>query len=169
MTKLKGRKTLNKAITQTLEPFGITSARLSDEYCYYFEEESIDYTLVITESDKIFNEFVKEYFDYDIKNTFIFSLLHELGHRFNNDNIDGSLYRYCIAEKERIEKTIFDTDDNFFFKLYNYQYFKLPDEILATAWAVDYAKAHPKQLQIMWEKMEKAIHNFYRINKVEVE
>ena len=167
MSKLKGRKTLNKVITQALEPFGITSAKLSDEYCYYFEEESIDYTLEIKENDYFFNDFVEEYFGYKITNIFIFSLLHEIGHHLNNDCIEGSLYEYCQREKERLDESIVNTDEEYRQK--NYEYFLLPDEMLATSWAVDYAKSHPKQLSIMWDKIEEGIHNFYKANKVEEE
>lgn len=165
--KLKGKTKLNKAISAELKPFGISKAELSDEYSYCFEDESIAFK--ITENgmeDIFFNDFIKERFDYVCAFPFVLSLLHEVGHHKANDEIEGAIYDFCIAEKERINIAINDSSDIEEIKALEYQYFNLPDEIMATQWAVNYAKSHPKKIAEMWVKMKKALFEFYKANGV---
>jgi hypothetical protein len=49
-------------------------------------------------------------------------------------------------------------------KKLEYEYFNLPDEIVATAWAVEYMREHEEEIKIMWEHILKAIHKFYEKN-----
>lgn len=167
MTKLKGKIKLNKAISAELKPFGISKAELSDEYSYCFEDESIAFK--ITENgmeDIFFNDFIKERFDYVCAFPFVLSLLHEVGHHKANDEIEGAIYDFCIAEKERINVAINESSDIEEVKAFEYQYFNLPDEIMATQWAVNFAKTHPKKIAEMWTKMKKALFEFYKANGI---
>ena len=163
MTELKGKDKLNKAISKELKPFGISSANLSDEYAYYFEDESVSFKLTSAVEDRWFNEFVAERFNYVCDVPFVLSLLHEIGHHKANDEIEGAIYDFCIAEKERIseEMKTANADQS---KVLEWQYFNLPDEIMATQWAVNYAKKHPKKIQNMWERMKANILAFYAEN-----
>ena len=141
MTELKGKDKLNKAISKELKPFGISSANLSDEYAYYFENESVAFKLTSAIEDRWFNEFIAERFNYVCDVPFVLSLLHEIGHHKANDEIDGAIYEFCMAEKERIS-----------------------EEIMATQWEVNYAKKHPKKIKNMWERMRANILVFYAEN-----
>ncbi len=163
MTELKGKDKLNKAISKELKPFGISSASLSDEYAYYFEDESVSFKLTSAIEDKWFNEFIAERFNYVCDVPFVLSLLHEIGHHKANDEIEGAIYDFCIAEKERIneEMQTANADQS---RALEWQYFNLPDEIMATQWAVNYAKEHPKKIQNMWERMKADILAFYAEN-----
>lgn len=163
MTELKGKDKLNKAISKELKPFGISSANLSDEYAYYFEDESVSFKLTSAIEDRWFNEFIAERFNYVCDVPFVLSLLHEIGHHKANDEIEGAIYDFCIAEKERIseEMKTANADQS---KVLEWQYFNLPDEIMATQWAVNYAKKHPKKIQNMWERMKANILAFYAEN-----
>lgn len=163
MTELKGKDKLNKAISKELKPFGISSANLSDEYAYYFEDESVTFKLTSAVEDRWFNEFVTERFNYICDVPFVLSLLHEIGHHKANDEIEGAIYDFCIAEKERITKKM-QTANADQSKVLEWQYFNLPDEIMATQWAVNYAKKHPKKIQKMWEHMKADILAFYAEN-----
>lgn len=163
MNKVKGIKKLNKAVTKQLSPFGITKAECGAEYAYYFTKQKVTFSLVETDSDIAYREFVAERFGYTPENDFIFSLLHEIGHHKANDNITDDVYQFCLDEKARIEKEI-KTATTEREKELNWQYFNLPDEIMATQWAVKYAEAHPKKVRKMWKKCEKAIHKFYAKN-----
>jgi hypothetical protein len=166
MAKVKGIKKLCKAVSAQLKPFGITAANLSTEYSYVFADGSV--TFKITEGsieDIWFNEFIEERFGYHVENTFIISLLHEIGHAKANWEIEGALQDFCLAEKERISEGMYDNADNLEVqKILEWQYFNLPDEIMATAWAVNYAKEHPKRIRKMWKQFEKAFHDFYEKN-----
>jgi hypothetical protein len=165
MAKVKGIKKLNKAISAPLvKRFGISKAVCSSEYSYIFEDESITFKLTEgTTEDEWFAEFIKERFGYEVKYPFVISLLHEVGHHKANDDIDGMVYDFCMAEKERINAEMQDADADRS-KALEWQYFNLPDEIMATQWAVNYAKKHPKKIQNMWERMKANILAFYAEN-----
>jgi hypothetical protein len=166
MAKVKGIKKLNKTMT---EIFKISDEdikiKLSDTYAYLFEKEVVTFTIKESFEDLWFNEFVKERFDYKVKYPFVLSILHELGHHFNNDEIEGGIYDFCIAEKERIHNEIFNGDEDRSKEL-EWQYFNLPDEIMATAWAVEWAKHHKKRVKEMNDKAMQALKEFYEKNGV---
>ena len=166
MAKVKGIKKLCKAVSAQLKPFGITAANLSTEYSYVFADGSI--TFKVTEGaleDTWFNEFIEERFGYHVNNTFIISLLHEIGHAKANWEIEGAIQDFCIKEKDRIATEMANKENDFDAqKILEWQYFNLPDEIMATQWAVDYALKHPKKIKKMWKKFEKAFHKFYEKN-----
>jgi hypothetical protein len=167
MSKLIGVTKLNKAITKELKQFGVSEAKLSDEYAYYFDDESVTYKITENDlSDMFFTSFIKERFDYTCPYPFVLSLLHEVGHHKANDEIEGAIYEFCIAEKERITALIEQESDMDKVQAYEYQYFNLPDEIMATQWAVNFAKAHPKKIANMWHRMKEALFKFYADNGV---
>ena len=165
--ELKGLTKLNKAISKELKPFGISKAELSDDYSYTFSDESV--TFKVTENglaDRLFEDFVEERFNFRCDCPFVLSLLHEVGHHKANDEIDGAIYDFCFSEKERIETELAICDENDIakIKILEYQYFNLPDEIMATQWAVNYAKAHPKKIQALWKNAKQALFEFYDAN-----
>lgn len=166
MSKLKGVKKLNKAIKKTLSPFDIEKISLCGEYAYYFDVNKITYKLTRDITDELFDKFVEEKFNYKVKYPFVISLLHEVGHKLNNDIIEGSIYQYCLDEKARIESITAEMEDKEEFKKLSYEYFSLPDEMLATSWAIDYAKTHPRRIERMWKKMGREIMNFYEKNSL---
>ena len=165
MVKLKGYKKLNKAITAPLKQFGIKKAVCGKSYCYLFNKEKIIFQLTIGIEDKWFNTFVKKRFNYKIEYPFVISLLHEVGHHLNNEDIDGEVYAFCLSEKARIDKEMPSATKKRQKEL-EFQYFSLPDEIMATAWAINYAKKHPKKIKKMWRKMQPAILEFYAKNNI---
>ena len=165
--ELQGKTKLNEAISKELKPFGISEAVLSDEYAYDFASETVSFKIFENGmEDKFFTDFIRERFDYECPFPFVLSILHEIGHHKANDEIEGAIYDFCIAEKERIATAIescISWDD---VQFYEYQYFNLPDEIMATQWAVNYAKKHPKKIKVMWENMKKALYKFYEENGI---
>lgn len=164
MAKVKGAKKLNNSISKELKPFGIKCAKCADTYAYYFDKNMVTFKLTEdTTEDKWFLEFIEKRFGYKAEYPFIISLLHEIGHSVNNDEITDNLYDFCMREKERIDREM-QTADHKKSKKLEFQYFNLPDEIMATAWAVDFAKSHPKKVEKMWKKCEKALHKFYAKN-----
>ena len=56
-------------------------------------------------------------------------------------------------------------------KKLEWQYFNLPDEIMATQWAVNYAKKHPRIVNKIWKQMQNALVEFYKANldKIDLE
>ena len=166
MAKLKGYKKLNNAITAQFTPFGITGAVLGTEYSYVLNDSHITYKITEGDIEDLWMaEFVAERFGYEVKNIFIFSLLHEVGHHLANDEIVDAIADFCDNEKIRIgEEMEENAGDMDIQKKLEWQYFNLPDEIMATQWAVNYAKAHPRKVNKMWKECEKAFHEFYKKN-----
>lgn len=165
--RIRGKKKLNKAILAEVAPFGIQSAKLSNEYAYYYEDESISYKLDCgAVEDEWFNEFLEERFGYKCKGSaesFVLSILHEVGHHKANDEIEGAILDFCNTEKERIDREMQDADSEQS-KALEWQYFNLPDEIMATQWAVNYAKEHPRKIKKMMERMRTSLMEFYMAN-----
>lgn len=162
-----GKRKLNNAVTRALCGFGISKARLSDCYSYVFEDESITYK--ITENnveDEMFKDFIRERFDYEVTNPFMMSILHEVGHHKANEEIYDAIYDFCMSEKERISREM-QTANAARTRVLEYQYFNLPDEIMATQWAVNYAKKYPTRVQRMWEDIQNALTEFYKANITE--
>lgn len=165
MKKIKGLKKLNQAVSAQLKPFGIASAFCRQMYAYHYTTEQVEFTLQVTIADEWFNEFIKERFNYDVKYPFIIALLHEVGHHKANDEIDGAIADFCELEKKRITRAMQQVeDDEEKQKFFEWQYFNLPDEIMATQWAINYAKKHPKKIVRMWKAIEPVIIDLYRKN-----
>lgn len=167
MARIRGLRKLNKAVTIQLKPFGIDKAECSTEYAYYRNSERISFKLTEdTLEDRWFMEFVKERFGYNVKYPFIFSLLHEVGHHMTDDDLDDMTYDFCEGEKAYIDEEMQTATDIKTCKALEWKYFGLPDEILATTWAVDYMKSHPRKVERMWNEILVALEKFYRKNGV---
>ena len=165
--KLKGMKKLNKAISAQLNSFGVAKAELGEEFCCYIEDNIIDYSLVYSDVDLWFNEYVMETFGYKVDYTFIISLLHEIGHINTIDDISDKAYNRCLKKKEKIYQALKEDVTEQEEKKLHFKYFNLTDEKMATAWAVEYARKHPKKIKKMWHKIYPAIIEFYNTNGIE--
>lgn len=165
MSKIKGLKKLNKAVSAQLAPFGITKAVCGSEYSYLYEDNSITFKITDgTIEDIWFKEFVKERFDIKVE-SFILSILHEVGHSLANDEIEGAIYEFCTNEKNRISTEMQTANEKESKKL-EWQYFSLPDEIMATQWAVNWIKQNPKKVDKMWHEIQLALLKLYNENNV---
>ena len=169
MAKVKGIRKLNKALKTVFADFGIENFSLTNDWAYYPDENKITYSILENNIEDVwFNEFVKKRFGYKVKNTFMITVLHEVGHHFTLDDIYDSdaVYEFCTREKERIEKAM-ETASAKKSKKLEFEYFSLPDEIIATEWAVRYATEHEKELDEKWKEIEKAFVEFYTKNITE--
>lgn len=164
MAKIKGLKKLNDAIFKELSTFGIEHTFYNDCYEYFFDTNSVGWTLFETEIDLYFNDFIKERFDLELDDTFLISLLHEVGHYKTEDGIEDNVYDFCLEEKDRLFKVLDRTEDEEEIKKLHLQYFNLPDEWGATFWAVKYIKEHPRKCKKMAERLQNALNEFYDKN-----
>ena len=162
MSKIKkALKKMNKVMSAELAPFGISKAKYTGEYSYSFDKNRVDYKLTNNDiEDKWFNEFVSERFRYKIKSDLIFSILHEIGHSKANEEITGDILNFCLNEKARISIEMMVAEDEETGRVLSFQYFQLPDEIMATQWAVNYAEAHKKELKKMLKRITPAIEEY---------
>lgn len=163
MSKLKGRKKLNKVVSAQIANFGV-KAKLSTEYAYYHYKSLVTYKLTETIEDELLNSFILDRFGYKVENTFIFSLLHEIGHHKANDEIIDDILEFCEQEKDRINEAMKTAKDYDEIKKLEYQYFALPDEIMATQWAVNFARNNALECDVMWENIKTALFKFYEKN-----
>jgi hypothetical protein len=167
MAKLKGVRKFNKVMTDIVKPFGISKAKLGEDFAYYFDDEHIEYKVTSCASDDMFADFVKRTFNMDIEDGIAFSLLHEIGHHKTTDLLAEEELDRCYCKVDQLEQKL--KNENLTYaqrrKLHN-QYFELPNEYLATSWAVAFCKAHPKKYRKMCKKALKAYHEFYKNNSV---
>ena len=164
MNKVKGIEKLTEILQKFVKKFGC-DIEVGEEFSYYYDDALINYSLIIPVfSDKVWKEYVLKTFNYKIKNIFMFSLLHEIGHHMTYD-----LYteKDCKKEDETIKKiekalacsTSYATDKNL-----NLAYFNLPMEKTATKWAVRYYKTHSLEMELLWRKFKRELKKFYKIN-----
>lgn len=151
---------LEKLVVAKLRKFGIADAKLGSCFEYDYENDIITFTTKKDFTDELFSTFLLDRFDYEDKYPFTMSLLHELGHRENNDDIENDVYAFCIGEKYKIHNDIFNTDDDDRLKILYYRYFSLPDELMATAWAVNYVNSHKKEVKELEKIFQKAIKEY---------
>lgn len=165
--KLKGTKKLNKTISAQLKPFGIPCAYLGTEYSYFPNNDKIEFKITEDEiGDQLFIDFIKDYFNYDVQYSFIISLLHEVGHFYTYNELEEDVQDFCTDEKEKIDKAMENAETYEEVKELMYKYFTLPDEIVATEWAVNFAENNPKVLDKMWHKCYNALGEFYEKNNL---
>ena len=166
--EVKGIDTLQKSMTALLKGFGISKVELGQEYAYWYVSESVTFKLTYTIVDKWYDEFIyKRFHLVDGYDSFVFSLLHEIGHHMTMDNIPEDVQAEIDKKKEKLEKLInLKFMPKFLRKKIEFEYFTLYDELMATRWAVWYFKNHPKEVKEMCLKAQLALHKFYTINNV---
>lgn len=106
----------------------------TSEFCVDIENECVFIPLNPREEEsKMFMDFIgEEYGEYDM-DADVLGILHEIGHIFTYDE---SLAR---AREIKVLKLRLDFDAAVAdLKAYNFAYFRIPAEINATDWAVDY-------------------------------
>jgi len=165
--KLKGLVALNKAISKILNrEFGISNAECSDSYSYDYLDDTIRFKLDVDIEDEWFSEFIYETFGYEVENPFIMALLHEIGHAETEEDVTEDEFSYCFNEKKKIAERMDNTEDPAQLKAYEWEYFRLPDEIKATTWAVEYAMENPNAIKALWEQIHPILMEFYKVNGI---
>jgi hypothetical protein len=165
--KLKGVKKLNKKVTKALSAFNV-NAKMGEDFSYFWEKELVTFPVLEWNEfgSQCLVEFIKDRFDVKDVDPFTTFLLHEVGHHMANDEMEGAVGQFCWDEKERIEKELADCaeDDLEAQKRLHYQYYNLPEEIMATQWAINFIKKNPKKANKILSDCKKAIYEFYEKN-----
>lgn len=136
------------------------------EFCCNTRTGEIGFT--IPQDDDIpqaefLKEFVKEEFNFTLRNMFVFSILHEIGHYVTDYNWDDSDNAFDVLMKKFIvleaieahEKGLFDDAYN---KKLNFDYWLLPMEAKATEWAIWYYKKETAKIEKAWKKLRKSLY-----------
>lgn len=168
------KKTLNEdllvsLIDEFLEPFGLDSDFDSD-FFYDIVEERVYFTILVSErSDRLFKQYIKNTFNFDVPNIFMMSLLHEIGHAETLENISMKQYKKDHQTKNKLEEELdkLSTDDPNYDIVYS-KYFDIGFEKVATEWAVNYYKSHKSEIANFYSKFLKVLHSeFERLGLVE--
>lgn len=169
MKKLEGIEELNNILNNFLEPFECY-AELDTDFGYYYASNRITYSLVVSDNmDRFFLDFAKSLNPSLTCDIFLLSLLHEIGHEETLDELDDSTIAYCQDEKTRINMQYtfaeLDKDEDKMRAAAN-EYFNLPDEKIATEWAIDYMVNNQAEISSLWFKIAQQISKIYDMNGV---
>ena len=133
---------LVEMVDSFLEPFGCDSDFDSD---FFFdpEEDRVYFSIIVSErSDRLFKEYIKKEFHFNVTNIFMISLLHEVGHFFTLRNFSKKKIKAAHEEKNIIAEALeMDNSNDEIYSLY----FDLDIEKAATEWAVKYYTANQKR------------------------
>ena len=136
----------NKSLSLWFNAHGITNLEFveGEDFCYYPSLHTVQWGMLTAEkTDNNFRQFFHEYGARGIDNTFIISLLHEVGHYMTIHYFDQiDLENDAVAKDNRLSDGTIDT---------NYWYWELPIEIAANMWAINWMNEHPAETQELYE------------------
>lgn len=169
---MKGEERINNILNEFLKDYDCT-AQLDTDFSYYHHKNLITYTFVCSNVfDVLFNNVINLLCPYVKCDLFLWSFFHELGHHETIDDISDMDYAFCQDEKKRISQSLANLTREENEKKYDNianTYFFLPDEIAATAWAIDFVTKNQHKVRQLWEKLQPAIMDFYKMNEIELE
>jgi hypothetical protein len=168
MQKIKGIAQLENTINNFLERFELVG-KLDADFSYEFNTHTVNYSVVVSDmGSKYFQEFVHAAWP-ELKSidTFLISLLHEVGHAETWDFLDEMDIAYADDVKASIEDELADGVTEARKKALYFEYFSLPDEYAATEWAIEYLKKHTAQMDLAWTQMSNAIVEFFKTNNIQ--
>ena len=154
---------IDKVLNDFLEPFEAT-AEMGDTFCYCLGSSTINYTLIEEPEEKYFLNHVFSLAP-DLKgyNGFLISFLHELGHHYTLDELSEEEVNESLDTKRRINNEYTDGRIDL-----QEEYFNLPDEAVATNWAIEYIRNNRKKIDEFWSKLLNVIIQFYESNITEL-
>ena len=153
MKRLRGVKEINDCIEKYIKKWHL-KARLSTDFCYFPSKRVVCWTLLVSEkNDKDFSNFFESLGCKVKADIFIYSLLHEIGHSQTLFLLSDEEYNYSHDRAD--DKTIT-----------NEEYFNLPNEIIATKWAVEYLNDHAEEVNNFWSELQPKILKFYAKNHI---
>lgn len=147
--------TLDKNITRFVKRFGVKRAILYNEFCYDYITERIGYTIFDNSKSLLNIMYINEKYGVDIEPySFIFPILHEIGHHVTANQVDFDIEIYL--------RGILELEEDF--SEWVKAYYNLPAEQLANEWAIDYLMKHQEECQKLQNKWYKIIYHIYKKN-----
>ena len=140
-------KELNQALNSWLEKYGFDTVAegIEPSFGYYYNRNSIVYTLSIRESAiKSWNLLMEEMNCPFVINQFYTSFLHELGHAQTLDLLTEEEEQFSENEEIRLSQL----DD---IVQADYEYYHLPREIIATEWAMNFMRENENAIKELVE------------------
>lgn len=166
VTELKGVENLNSKMTALLNNGLGTDIDyiIGADFCFWSDSDSVQFSpFMMNDCDNYWRQFLKNRFKLNIemRDMWIFSVLHEVGHYHTLDDVSDFNEKYSRVVKWVIEKPFVSST-----RLASMIYFALPDEIVATAWAVRFYKKHRLLCQRISEQAFGYIREFLDENGV---
>ncbi len=160
MAKLKGIEKVEKIVSGFAGQFGVT-ARFDTEFEAFCDNgrRIVGYTFLINEGGcgHFVEDAIKRYPDVEA-DLFLWALMHEIGHCMTESMWTPEEREYFYYQKDMIADSEVEVEHM------NAWYHACPDEFMATKWAGDFMRNHPKQMKKFWKKFKKALMYFYKEN-----
>lgn len=165
--KIKGVNKLENTINKFLAPFELTSC-LSSDFSYEFAKDRVNFSLTVADhASNYFQDFIHSMWEEVTIDTFLISLLHEVGHAETWDDLEDEDIAYSDGMKKFIEDELAAGVTEARRRELYFEYFNLPDELAATTWAIEYIKNNAIQLVFDWEIISRAIIEFFKTNDID--
>ncbi len=168
---LNGINEIDDILNDFLDNFEAT-AHFGSDFCCWIDRNEIEYTVIMPVEETMF--FMERFNELapDIHcDPFLASFFHELGHLCTDHLVEDEDALYCRDISTEIGKELSEGKETLTFeerRELNREYFDLPDEKMATEWAIEFMRNNTEVVSKLWEKLHYAIENFYLNNKVEV-
>jgi len=131
-------------------------AKSDSNFAYISSTNEIHYALILADRyEKTFMAFVNKLFPYIKADPFLWSLYHEIGHHETENDFEE-----WEEEEYRTKASSNITDE---------EYYNLPIEYAATAWAGEYMETHQNEINNLWDKLQPAIKDFFKQMNIEEE
>lgn len=130
---------------------------IDTEFAYLYDANIITYCpfQLYPEQEEAFADFVEKTFDFDLRpHSFLFALLHEVGHSMTMDSLEDDELTSELIMREAVH--LMDSEKG------NDLYFNLPSEKMANKWAVDYFKTNFDKCIKLENKMQKMLNHYYK-------
>lgn len=151
--RLRGIAEINNYINNYVSEWGLTS-QLDTDFAYDPVEDIVYWSVVVSEKNsEDFKEFFESLGCVVKADVFIYSLFHEIGHSQTLESLAEEDYNYSWDRKADPEIT-------------NYEYFRLPNEIVASQWAVDYINNNAEEIEEFWNGLQPLLMKFYNKNHI---
>jgi len=155
---------LKKVVADFVEQFGCKS-EMNTDFAYYPNEQIITWSIFMTEkSDRYFQKYVNKAFPDIEADSFLWSLLHEIGHHMTYNEWTEEKLDLLKATKADAELKAKKPETE---KLGYYLYFTAEDEWHATTWAAEYMRENSEEVKNFWLKFVEVYNNFLLINKID--
>ena len=161
--ELKGINLINLTLNHWLKKHNFKArVRGADTDFFWYHDDTISYSFYFPqEAADNWSNLLEELNCNYVVDIFFSAFLHELGHSctysgFSEDEID--------EYNETLD--LMDMEPSSFAEGLEYTYTRLPVEIAATRWAVNYINSYPEHIAELVDSVGRALTLFYKLNNV---
>lgn len=157
---------ITSILDEFLTEYECTSTLTSD-FCYFSDSNIIGYSFLVEEvNDALFMNVINSLSPIVSCDIFLWSFLHELGHHQTIEDFSIKELKKYYKTKAKLSKRLSKAKTDLQKLELKKQYFVLPDEYAATAWAVNFVNANLNKVQALWTKLQPEILEFYKKNEL---